>query len=174
MSDFDSDNNSTENTHPDISTPSEVGELRAQLEKSKNEYLYLRAEFDTFKRNSIKERSDLQKFGSERVLVELLNIFDNFERALAVKVGPENLSTYVKGVEMTAQELKALISKFGVSEIPSHGQPFDPNHHEALSSEETDLVPEGFVSRVFRKPYKLHDRVIRTGQVVVAKKPSEN
>jgi molecular chaperone GrpE len=155
-------------------TTSEVEELKAQLEKAKNEYLYLKAEFENYKRNVIKERSDLLKYGSERLVSEILGVLDNFERALEIKATPENLATYTKGIEMTHQELKGVLNKFGVSEVPSQGQMFDPNIHEALSSEETDAVKPGYISRVFKKPYKLHDKVIRPGQVVVAKEPVTN
>jgi molecular chaperone GrpE len=174
VSEFDSDQKSGETPPNSGAGAAGSDELKAQAEKWKNDYLYLRAEFDTYKRNAIKERSEIQKYGSERVLVEVLNILDNFERALAVKVSPENIDTYVKGVEMTAHELRNLVAKFGVSEVPCHGQAFDPSFHEALSSEETQEVPEGHISKVLKKPYKLHDKVIRPGQVIVAKKPTEN
>jgi molecular chaperone GrpE len=156
------------------SDSSQVEDLQKQVEKFKNEYLYLKAEFENYKRNSIKERSDLLRYGSERLAVEVLNVLDNFERALAVKINHDNLSTYSKGVEMTAQELKATLGKFGITEVPAEGVPFDPSLHEALSSEETSQVKEGHVFRVFKKPYKLHDKIIRPGQVVVAKRPTEN
>lgn len=155
-------------------TPDPLAEALAQAEKFKNEYLYLRAEFDNYKKHAIKERSDLVKYGSERALVDILGVLDNFERALETKATAENLNQYVKGVELTATELKAVLTKLGINEIPSLGQNFDPQIHEALSSEETDQYQPGQVSRVFKKPYKLHDKVIRTGQVVVAKKSSSN
>lgn len=153
---------------------SEIEALKAQVEKYKNDFLYLRAEFENYKRNAIKERSDLIKYGNERMWNDLLNVLDNFERALETKATSENLQTYAKGVEMTAQEFRQALQKNGVSEVPSQGQAFDPSLHEALSSEETDSVKPGHVSRVFRKAYKLHDRVIRPGQVVVAKTPTAN
>ena len=149
-------------------------DLQKQVEKYKNDFLYLKAEFDNYKRNAIKERSDLLKFGSERLAVEILGVLDNFERALAVKPTPETLTTYLKGVEMTAHELKAALNKFGVTEVPAEGAPFDPMLHEALGAEETSQHKEGHIFRVFKKPYKLHDKIIRPGQVVVAKKPTEN
>lgn len=144
-------------------------DLKAQAEKNKNDYLYLRAEFENYKKHAIKERSDLLKFGAERVMVELLNVLDNFERALETKATAENLNQYVKGIELTANELKSVLNKFGVSEVESLGKNFDPQIHEALSSEETTEFSPGQISRVFKKPYKLHDKVIRPGQVVVAK-----
>ncbi len=152
----------------------EVEELKAQVEKFKNDFLYLRAEFDNYKRNVIKERADLLKYGSERLMAEILGVVDNFERALATKPTPENLSTYAKGIEMTEKELKSALAKFGVSEVPALGLAFDPSLHEALSSEETSQYKPGFISRVFRKPYKLHDKIIRPAQVIVAKEPVQN
>lgn len=153
---------------------SEVETYKAQAEKFKNDYLYLRAEFENYKRNAIKERSELIKYGNERLLVDLLGVLDNFERALETKATPENLSTYVKGIEMTAQEFRQALLKNGVTEVASQGAAFDPNMHEALSSEETDDVKPGHISRVFKKAYRLHDRVLRPGQVVVAKTQTKN
>ena len=72
---------------------------------------------------------------------------------------------------MTAAEFKNLLQKNSVTEVPAEGAPFDPAVHEALGAEPTDKVEPGHVLRVFKKPYKYHDKVIRTGQVVVARKP---
>lgn len=139
--------------------------------KWKNEFLYLKAEFENYKRNALKERSDLLKFGAERVAKDILEVADNFERALQTKISAETLQTFKTGIEMTAKELKEALSKHGIQEVPSQGQPFNPQFHEAISSEPTTAVPEGHVARVFKKPYKLHDKIIRMGQVVVASKP---
>lgn len=174
VSDGSQTNNSAPNAASTQQGPSEVDELKGQVEKFKNEYLYLKAEFENYKRNVIKERSDLLKYGSERLLVEVLGVVDNFERALETKINSENFANFSKGVEMTYQDLKSALVRFGVTELSTLGQPFDPNIHEALSSEETDQFKAGHISRVFKKPYKLHDKVIRPGQVVVAKEPSKN
>lgn len=150
------------------------GELELAIEdaaKWKNDFLYLKAEFENYKRNAIKERSELLKFGTERIARDILDVVDNFERALQTQLTPETIQTYKTGIEMTAKELKDLLAKHGVQEIPSEGQPFNPSFHEALSSEPTTSVPNGHVSKVFKKPYKLHDKVIRTGQVIVATSP---
>ena len=145
---------------------------KAEVAKWKNEYLYLRAEFDNFKKQVIKERSDLRKYGSERLVSDLLNVLDIFDTALASDLTPENTAVFRKGIEMTANELRSVLNRHGVTEIASHGHPFDPAHHEALSSEETADMAPGMVTRVFKKPYRLHDRVVRPGQVVVAKPKS--
>jgi molecular chaperone GrpE len=154
-----------------VETLNESQRLHEQADKFKNDYLYLRAEFENYKRHSIKERSDLAKYGGERFVRDLLDVVDNFERALQVNVGADNFMTFKQGVEMTAQELKSLLQRHSVSEIPSIGVAFDPTVHEALGAEASEQVEPGHVLRVFKKPYKMHDKVIRTGQVIIAKKP---
>ena len=177
MSENESKNTAEQKTQSEESTNTQVTltqdehqKLLSEVEKFKNEYLYLRAEFENYRRNSIKERSDLSKFGGERVIRDLLEVVDNFDRALEMKVSADNVETFSKGVQMTSVELKNLLTKHSVVEVPSEGVAFDPNIHEALSSEATDKVEPGFVFRVFKKAYKLHDKVLRPAQVVVAKK----
>jgi molecular chaperone GrpE len=144
-------------------------ELKAQLEKSQKDYLYLRAEFDNYRRQAIKERSELLRYAGEKLARDLLDTLDIFETALASEITPDNYMTFVKGIELTAHQLRTTLNKYGIQDVPSHGEAFDPSLHEALGSEHTDLVPVGHVSQVFKKPYKYHDKVLRTGQVIVAK-----
>jgi len=145
-------------------------QLKADLDKAKNDYLYLAADFDNYRKNAIKERSDLVKFGNERLIRELLNVVDNFERALESGADPEK---FRQGVEMINSEMKSLLQRFGVSEVAAQGEAFDPATHEALSSEPTSEMEPGHVLRVFKKAYKLHDRLVRPAQVVVASKPQD-
>lgn len=174
MSDHDqtSENGSSNGAAPQENSEIEkIEKLQAETEKYKNDFLYLRAEFENYKRHAIKERSDLMKYAGERLAKDLLGIVDNFDRALSVEVKPESLDTYVKGVEMTSKELKNLLDKYGIKEVPTEKQPFDPNIHEALGSEPSDAVPDGHVLRVFEKPYKYHDKILRVGRVIIARKP---
>lgn len=150
---------------------SDADSMRNELAKAKNDFLYLRAEFENYKKQAIKERSDLRKFGAERLAQDILNVVDIFEAAIATEVNSDNLETFRKGIILTAQELKAVLQRNGIEEVPSEGKLFDPALHEALSSEESEATP-GSITRVFKKPYRLHDRVIRPGQVVVAKEKS--
>jgi molecular chaperone GrpE len=145
--------------------------LKAELEKAKNDYLYLRADFDNYRRGVIKERADLIKYGSERLLSELLDLLDNFDRALTLEVTAENLQSFKEGMDLTRKGFDKVLSKFGVASLDCEGKAFDPSLHEALSSEETDSMAPGHITRVFKKAYKLHDKLIRPAQVVVAKEP---
>ncbi len=146
--------------------------LSESLSKSQDAYLYLKAEFDNYKRNTIKERSELIKFGAKNLINDLLEVVDNFDRALEAKVQNDSWEDFKKGIEMTAKNLRCSLEKHGVEEILCQGTPFDPTQHEALSSEETDQIAPGHILRVLKKPYKMHGKVIRPAQVVVAKAKS--
>lgn len=167
--------NKNENTNEENNTAEPVAEesLQEQLAKCKNDFLYLLADFDNFKKNAIKERSELARFGSERLVRELLEVMDNFERALHAELKSGTAETFKSGVEMIFSEMKLLLNKFGVTEIETKGKAFDPSLHEALSSEPTDEVPPGHISQVFKKAYKMHDRIIRPAQVVVSTEPAK-
>lgn len=163
------DEKSAEKPTEPTDKPAEASPIKSvESEKFKTDYLYLQAEFDNYRKQVIKERSQLVKYGSERVLVEILGVLDNLQRALSA--GPStNLESLQKGMELISVQLKAVVEQFGITEVPSEGVKFDPTTHEALSSEETDQVTPGHVLRVFRRAYKLHDKLVRPAQVVVAK-----
>lgn len=146
-------------------------QLSEELEKCKSDFLYLKAEFDNYKKHMIRERSDLVKYGSERLILSLLDVLDVLDRALEMNVSPDTIEAFVNGVRLTAEELRGVLARFGVLGTDPIGEQFDPSLHEALSSEETNQTPAGHISRVFRRAYKLHDRVIRPAQVVVAREP---
>lgn len=142
----------------------------AQLEK---DHLYLRAELENIKRQNIKERSQLLKYGAERLARDLLDTVDVFKSALAGEVTAENFKNFVNGIEMTAQSFKATLEKHGIKEVDCVGQAFDPQTQEALSSEASDSIPEGHVTQVFKSPFMYHDKLLRAGQVIVSRPKSE-
>jgi molecular chaperone GrpE len=157
----------------DSKSDKETESLRQELEKAKNDFLYCRAEFDNYKKRALKERSEYIRYAGEQSFVLFLDVLDNFERALQAEVTPENVESFRKGVELIAENFRSVFKKFGVVEVPSEGVPFDPNQHEALGSEETEKIPPGHIAKTFRKTYKMHDKVIRPGQVIVAKAKTE-
>lgn len=155
----------------DAGVSSELESVKNELTKAKNDYLYLAAEFENYKRNAIKERSELIKYGAERFVRPLLDVVDNFDRAMASELNESNIDVFKNGMSLIHRELAALLERMGLSVVACEGKPFDPSVHEAISSEESDAAP-GTVTRVFKKAYRLHDRLIRPAQVVVAKAPS--
>lgn len=178
MSDEENDKNSPEVDDAielDLSDDeAEDSELQQKYDKLKSDFMYLGAEFENYKRHAIKERSESSRYGAERFARDLLDVIDNFERALATESSVENKDQFRQGVVLIHRELIQLLNKHNVQEINSQGQAFDPSTHEALTSEETDQVPPGFIARVFRKAYRLHDRLLRPAQVVVAKAPNKS
>jgi len=149
-----------------------VSSVEDELAQWKNNYLYLKAEFENYKKQMNKERTDLVKYGSERLILALLDVLDILDRSLDIKVTAENVKDFVTGVRLTSEELTNTLGRFGVNGTDPRGQVFDPTSHEALSSEESSTVPPGHITQVFKKAYKLHDRVIRPAQVVVACEPN--
>lgn len=143
--------------------------LRDELTRAKNEYLYLRAEFDNYRRQATKERADLIRFAGERLAKDLLETLDIFDSALENEVNEETYKNFVSGIQLTAQQLRSTLTKHQIHEVPSLGAAFDPTLHEALGAEPSDSVESGHVTRVFKKAYKFHDKVLRPGQVIVAK-----
>ncbi|MEZ4870933.1 MAG: nucleotide exchange factor GrpE [Bdellovibrionales bacterium] len=136
--------------------------------KAKEELLYLKAEFDNYRKRAVKERSDLIKYGPEKLAVEVLNVVDIFEMALGQDVTSENLESFKEGMTMTHAQLIQALKKFGIKEIDPLGEPFDPNKHEALSNLPTNEYPEGHVAQVFKKGYIFYEKMIRPAQVLVA------
>ncbi|MBK9293743.1 MAG: nucleotide exchange factor GrpE [Oligoflexia bacterium] len=141
--------------------------LLNELDEAKKQYLYLRADFDNYRKQVIKERAELVKFGAEPTLREFLNILDNLERAAHTPVSADTLEAYKNGIELIITQFKKSLERFGVQEVPCFGEPFDPNVHEALSSISDPNIANNTVAEVFKKAYKLHGKVIRPAQVVV-------
>jgi molecular chaperone GrpE len=150
-----------------------VDELKALAEQAQKDNLYLRAEFDNYRRQAIKERASLARYAGEKLARDLLDTLDIFDKALAGEVTAENFKDFAQGINLTAQNLRATLNRHGIIEVPSEGQPFDPSMHEALANEPTDKIAPGHITQVFKKPYKYHDKVLRVGQVVVAKQPED-
>jgi molecular chaperone GrpE len=153
----------------EVGNGSELEALKAEIAELKKEKLYLLADFDNFRKQAIKERSELVKYGSEPILREFLTVLDNLERSAHIDVSPtpETIENYKNGIEMIITQFKKTLERFGVEEVESKGQTFDPLLHEAVSSEENPDLPPNSVTQVLSKAYKLKGKVIRPAQVVV-------
>ncbi len=147
--------------------------LRAEEEAGKLREVLLRkaADFENLKRRSEREKADYFRYALSDVLRDLLGVLDNFERALnhAPASGAEEFRT---GVEMIARQLSEVLRKYGVTEVPAVGEPFDPQFHEAVMREETDAAAHGIVLEVFQKGYVLNDRLLRPAMVKVSAAPA--
>ena len=138
-----------------------------QKKEDDEKYMRLMAEFQNYKKRVAKEKQDIQSFANEKIITELLEVLDNFERSLEHSSDADE--NYVKGMEMIFQQLKTAMEKAGLKEIQALGEDFDPAVHNALMQEESDELESGKVSKVLQKGYKLNDKVIRAAMVAVAK-----
>ena len=155
--------------------PTPLEKLQAQLDEKTREsseyfdkWLRLRAEMENFKKRMQKEKADHLKFGNEDLLKALLPILDNLNRAIDHgKNGREN-SPLLAGVEMIHKEFLDTLERFGVKPIRAEGEVFDPEKHEAISQEESDLEANRVVAAV-QNGYFYHDRLLRPAKVIVSK-----
>lgn len=133
-------------------------------------YLRLNAEFDNYRKRTLKEKAELLKMGGERVLSDIITVVDDFERALENIDKAEDLAAVKEGVDLIYNKFISFLSKHGVKEIETIGHPFDVDKHEALTTipaqneEDKDKVVD-----CVQKGYMLEDKVIRYPKVIVAK-----
>lgn len=147
----------------------ELEETKAQLEKEKKEYLFLMAEFDNFRKRTLKEKSELIKNGGESAMKGLLPIIDDFERSIQAINDSSDASSIKEGVELIYNKFLKYLEQNGVSVIESDkGTDFDTELHEAVTTFPAgDDSLKGKVLDTVQKGYKLHDKVIRHAKVVV-------
>lgn len=155
-----------------------VKEAEAKAAENHDKLLRATAEFENYKRRSLKEFQDSKKYANEAFVKQLLPAVDNLERALEATSGEgeDSGKVVVEGVRMTLSEIFKVFEKFNLKALESEGEPFDPNFHQAVIQEETNEFPENTVVKVMQKGYLLHDRLIRPAMVVVSKaaaKPAE-
>jgi len=159
-------NGTQENGKDTTTSVDRIRELEEQVKEKENKYLYLYADFDNFKKRAAKERSDLLKFGWEPVASELLQVVDNLERAL--QHAPANTDkNLLMGLEMVLNQFRGTLQKQGVQTIEASEKAFDPNLHEAVAEEESQL-PAGMVVKEHSRGYTLHGRLLRPARVVVS------
>ena len=142
-------------------------ETEKQLAEMNAKYVRLMADFQNQKKRFEKEKADIYQFANEDIVKSLLEVIDNFERAL--DASQDDGSKFREGMEMIFKQLMGALEKAGVSEIKALGEEFDPNFHNAVMMEETDEFESNKVSGVMQKGYTLNSKVIRPSMVKVAK-----
>jgi molecular chaperone GrpE len=149
----------------------ELESARAQLAETQDRLLRLQADFDNFRKRTLREREEAHQFGHQNLVKDLLSAVDNLERAMehARKSGPSDFDALLQGIDLVQRELVGILGKHGVTEIEAQGLPFDPAVHEALAQMPDDGVPPNTVVQVFQKGYRLRDRLLRPTQVVVSR-----
>ena len=168
--------NSSKNKKPHSSEKKEILLLKTQLAEVKKDYLYLKADFENYKKNIFKEKNDLIKYGGQSLVSSLAEeVLDDFDRAFQSSDNKQSLAGFREGMSLVHAKFGKVLKNFGVTIADPTGQPFDPQYHEALSRQRSDKIPEGHVIVVLKKAYKLYDRLIRPAQVIISTgKPEKN
>jgi molecular chaperone GrpE len=145
----------------------QIEALKGELEQLRTETLRERADLDNQRKRLAREIDTARKFANERLLSELLPLFDSLEAGLAVAPQADPLR---EGMELTLRQLHRIAEGNGLVEVvPAPGDTFDPDRHQAMSMAEADGLPPGSVAQVFQKGYVLNERLLRPALVVVAK-----
>ena len=141
--------------------------VAAEVAEWKDKYLRLQAEFDNYRKRTLKEKMDLVAAGGEDVIKEMLGVVDDMDRAQASMAASDNIDSIREGVELIARKLSEVMRAKGVSEIEAVGLPLDTDLHEAIAKFPVEDERKGLIIDVVQKGYKLKDKVIRYAKVVV-------
>ncbi len=142
-------------------------EIQEALKEHEQKFLRLSADFANYKRRVEKEKSDIYRSANERLMVSLLSVIDNMERALS-HAEESSKESFVSGVEMVFKNMMEVVAKEGLKDIEAMDQPFDPNQHHAVMTEAKEGYDSDYVIAVLQKGYLLNDKVIRHAMVKVS------
>lgn len=146
----------------------ELDDTKAELEKSKKEYMFLLAEFDNFRKRTLKEKSELIKNAAEGAMKDLLPVLDDFERAIQATSESNDVESIKEGVNLIYNKFVKYLEQKGVKTIESQDADFDTEYHEAVTTFPTDdESKKGKVIDTVQKGYVMNDKVIRHSKVVV-------
>ena len=143
----------------------EVNPFEEKYNAEHDAHLRLAAEYDNFRKRTIKEKEQSYSNGKADAVAKLLPVYDNLERALAQETSD---AAFKKGVEMTMAELVKIFTSLGVEIFGNVGDEFDPNLHNAVMHTENEELGENTISMVFQKGFKIGDKVVRFAMVQVA------
>ncbi|PLB86813.1 nucleotide exchange factor GrpE [Dysgonamonadaceae bacterium] len=160
--------NLTEAKPADYNQENPISQMQQQYNELNDSYLRLHADFDNFRKRTMKEKADIIRSGGERVLSDIIPLVDDFERALKALHEAEEKDSILEGIDLIYQKFVAFLEQHGVREIESVGLPFDPDKFEAVTTVPVaDESQKGKVVDCIQKGYSLNDKVIRFPKVIV-------
>ena len=149
----------------EVNETGELAKTKQELEETTDWLKRIMAEFENYKKRSSKEKEMLYNSILSDIISSFLPVIDNLEKAAEAKTEDEN---YKQGLELVLKQFKDVLTKFGVEEIKTVGETFDPEVHEAVSSVQDETKGEKEIVQEFRKGYKIGTKVIRHSMVIVA------
>lgn len=149
-------------------------QLEAQVAELQDRVLRAQAELENVRKRLRREMEEERRYYSMGLIHDLLSVLDNLHRAIDAAEKVENAEEasqgLLSGVRMVAEQLEQVLAKHHCTPIEAHGLPFDPNVHEAIGEHPHEELEPGTVAHVARRGFKLHDRVVRPSQVLVARR----
>jgi molecular chaperone GrpE len=146
----------------------EIDELKSKIEAANDKYLRLMAEFDNFKRRTAKEYQQLIEQANEKLMKDIIDVRENFERAFKHHTEGAAPSPFVDGMKLIFTKLDTVLHKHGLEIYCEAGQAFDPELHDAMMKTAHDTVPDGHIAEVCEKGYRLKGKVIKHSRVIVS------
>jgi molecular chaperone GrpE len=147
----------------------ELTAARDEAERFRDRWMRERADLENLKKRAERERSDAVRFGTERLVSDLLGVVDDLERAIRAAEQEAAGGPLLDGVRLVEKALLDVLARHGVTRVPSHGQAFDPAHHEAVAHLPSDVHGSGMVIEEHRGGFRMHDRLLRPALVSVSK-----
>lgn len=145
-----------------------IDELVTKIDELNNNYLRLHAEFDNYRKRTIKEKAELIKSGGERVLLEVISLTDDLERGLSSAKQAESKEAVMEGMDLIHSKFISFLEKNGIKEIEVIGLPFDAEKSEAITTIPAPQEDQkGLVIDCIQKGYMMHDKIIRFPKVIV-------
>lgn len=147
---------------------------REENEILKDQLLRLAADFDNFRKRTARQIEETRKAVLEQVLLDFLEVTDNFDRAIKSTKTAEDMSSIASGLEQLSKQFFSILEKYGIEKIESErASEFDPHKHEAVQHVETSELPDNTIVEVYKAGYALNSKVIRPAMVSVARNPNE-
>ena len=144
-----------------------IEKLQTEVSSLKDQYLRKLADYENFRKRMFREKDDAVQFANSQLLTDLVSVLDDFDRAVSSSETSRDFQSLHDGVDMIRKQLLGLLeSKYGLSRFESMGEPFDPNHHEAMMSEQGPC-DEPTIVEEYSKGYRLRDRILRSAKVKV-------
>lgn len=159
----------SEELTPEQKLEKELEEAKKTIEEQKDKYLRLSAEFDNYRKRTMKEKAELIKNGGEKAISAILPILDDLERALQNMQKADDVKAMYEGIDLISQKFHKVLSQEGLQKMDPVGETFDTDYHEAIALVPApDEAQKGKVLDCVQTGYKLNDKVIRHAKVVVA------
>ncbi len=146
-----------------------IKELEEENSELKSQYLRKQADFENFRKRMQREKSDAIRFANTELLLDLVTIIDDFERAIKSSEDSKDFESFHSGIKLIEKQFVGMLErKYGLSRMESEGREFDPERHEAINMEESPDYEVQTVVEDYQRGYMLHDRVLRHSKVKVA------